>query len=449
MREYRATTGKEIRLGRSGESHARCVLFDVSEWQRVYGEGSVHLIHQRNGDACPYPCQITVDGGYVSWVVTSADVAVAGRGRAELQYRVGDACVKSEIYATTTMRSMSEAGETPPEPEAGWVSQVLGAADDAVQSAQQAQEAVDRYPKVQDGTWWVWDAAQEAFVDTGTVASGVYVGSGDMPDGCSLQIDPNGEVLKQEDLIGPQGPRGEHGIQGVPGKDGADGAPGKDGGYYTPSFGPMHGTTMEVAFIPSDPDTMPMPDCQFLDLPPGPEGYTPEKGKDYFTQEEVDQIVADAAARVEASFGGTYELVEEITTTEDLTSVRRAAHPDGTPYNFKSMIIKMEFAVGAGTGLVNVNFSDKDGWALGVSSTNTIATNKRWAWTRIFRDYDRWHCEFSVGSTQYAQAIYRQVGSNEIFGAKYGMVGIVNIVANTSGIPIPAGTIIRIYGVRA
>lgn len=152
---------------------------------------------------------------------------------------------------------------------------------------------------------------------------------------------------------------------------------------------------------------------------------------------------------VEALVGGTYELVEEITTTEDLTTIRRDAHPDSTQYNFKSMIVKMELPAGAGTGVVNVAFSDKAGWQLGFSSTNTIATSNRWAWTRIFRDYDRWHCEFSVGSTKYAQTVYRQVGADEMFGAKYGMVGILNIKSNTSGVPIPAGTIIRIYGVRA
>lgn len=157
----------------------------------------------------------------------------------------------------------------------------------------------------------------------------------------------------------------------------------------------------------------------------------------------------ERTSNLEKTVGGTYELVEEITTTEELTAIRRAEHPDGTPYNFKSMIVKMEIPAGAGTGLVNVAFSDKAGWQLGFSSNNTIATNARWAWTRIFRDYDRWHCEFSVGSTKYAQTVLRQVGDNEIFGAKFGMVGILNIKANTSGIPLPAGTIIKIYGVRA
>ena len=226
MREYRATIDKDIRLGRRGESHARCVLFDVSEWQKLYGEGTVHLIHQRNGDAAPYPCAISVDGGCVCWVVTSSDVAVAGRGRAELQYHVGDTCVKSDIYTTNTVRSMSDVGSVPPEPQEGWVAQVLNAADVAEQSAQQAQEAVEHYPEVRNGTWWVWDAEHGDFVDTGDPAqgeageqgeqgeqgpigkpgprgpSGVYLGSGDMPADCNVQIDPEGEPIGSvEDIV--------------------------------------------------------------------------------------------------------------------------------------------------------------------------------------------------------------------------------------------------------
>ena len=202
MREVHATLGKDIRLGRRGESHARCVMFDVSEWKSLYGEGTVHLIHQRNGDDVPYPCQISVDGGVVCWVVTGADVANAGKGRAELQYHVGDTCVKSDIYSTNTVRSMSDAGPVPPEPQEGWVQQVLAAKDEAEQSAQQAQEATEHYPVIVDGTWWVWDAQAGEHVDTGTSALGEQ---------------------------GPAGPAGADGKDGAAGADGKDGAPGPAG----------------------------------------------------------------------------------------------------------------------------------------------------------------------------------------------------------------------------
>ena len=74
--------------------------------------------------------------------------------------------------------------------------------------------------------------------DTGdrgeTGQSGVYVGSGTMPAGCNVQIDPDGEVFTKEDLIGPAGPAGPEGPVGPTGPAGADGyTPQKGVDYYT------------------------------------------------------------------------------------------------------------------------------------------------------------------------------------------------------------------------
>ena len=53
-----------------------------------------------------------------------------------------------------------------------------------------------------NGTTWVnLGALQGPKGDKGeTGNSGVYVGSGDMPDDCNVQIDPTGEVITQEEL---------------------------------------------------------------------------------------------------------------------------------------------------------------------------------------------------------------------------------------------------------
>lgn len=135
MRKVIAVPGKEVFLGRCGENLAACVEFDISAWIKTYGDGTVQMIHQRNGDKTPYPCVVAQSEDRVVWEITNSDVAIAGRGRAELQYFVGDALVKSETFGTTTERALGAAGETPPEPYQGWVEQVLGAAADAVEAA--------------------------------------------------------------------------------------------------------------------------------------------------------------------------------------------------------------------------------------------------------------------------------------------------------------------------
>lgn len=150
---------------------------------------------------------------------------------------------------------------------------------------------------------------------------------------------------------------------------------------------------------------------------------------------------------LEKAVGGTYELVEEITTTEDLTSLKRTAHPDGTPYNFKGAKVRMDVPAGTGTGVVNTNYRNAS-TLLSQSSTNTIATAKRYQWSRAWREHGMWECEFTTGaSNTYAATTYKMIRSVDIINDLN--ITQIDIAATTSGVPLPAGTIIRIYGVRA
>lgn len=139
MNEIFVKSGDTIDLGKRGENLARCAVFDVSAWQKTYGEGAVHLLHQRNGDREPYPCVIEVKGGKVYWPLTETDVAVAGSGRAELQYFVGETRVKSETWGTRTDRGLNNAGATPEPPGENWLNTMLELGTETQENAQAAQ----------------------------------------------------------------------------------------------------------------------------------------------------------------------------------------------------------------------------------------------------------------------------------------------------------------------
>ena len=169
MNVYLVKTGSILPLGKQGENMARKIQFDISRWISTFGPGTVQLLHQRRGDEAPYPVAVEQEGDCAVWTVTNADTAAAGTGRAELQYYVGDALVKSETWMTKVLPALGPASETPPEAQQGWVDQVLQAGTAAVEAAEKAENAAVRqpYPNAETGTWWVWDAESGAYTDTG------------------------------------------------------------------------------------------------------------------------------------------------------------------------------------------------------------------------------------------------------------------------------------------
>lgn len=125
MREIVAKEGKYIELGRKGENLATRVVFDIGSWRSTYGDGSVQLIYQRNGDKYPYPCVISVDGNKVYWEITNTETEMSGRGSAELRYLADDVVVKSAIFSTRTLTAMGVTGDTPPDPIKNWLDKLL------------------------------------------------------------------------------------------------------------------------------------------------------------------------------------------------------------------------------------------------------------------------------------------------------------------------------------
>ena len=138
----RIVTAKEctfMQLGRQGENLAQTVLFDVSGWSELYGEGTFSLLHQRSTDTAPYECPITVEDGFVNWAVRNADTALAGYGKAELVYTVNDAVAKSIIYQTSTLQALDGSAEYP-DPYDEWLKEIH---EDAEYVREHIEEALE------------------------------------------------------------------------------------------------------------------------------------------------------------------------------------------------------------------------------------------------------------------------------------------------------------------
>ena len=211
MKTIEAKQCTAIALGRLGENDYTVVRFDVSAWLNELPGAVIGLYNQRPGDADAYPiAAIAVEDGVATWTVTSAELTQTGEGRCELVAIAGEVVAKSAIFRTIVFDALDGSGEAP-EPWEEWQQQFIILKGEAEQAADRAEEAVEHYPRINNGVWEVWDAQDGAFVSTDVQAQG-----------------PQG-------IQGPQGEPGEQGETGPQGQPGQNGTPGADGTTFTPS----------------------------------------------------------------------------------------------------------------------------------------------------------------------------------------------------------------------
>lgn len=130
-----------LKIGWTGEDQARGIVWDISKWQELYGEGTCTLLNQREQDTAPYPCTVDIDGKFAVWPVADTDLGTGGNGKCQLIYQVGEEVVaKSPVYKTLAERSLGGVTivETP-----DWVLQVIQAGADAVDAAERAEDSAE------------------------------------------------------------------------------------------------------------------------------------------------------------------------------------------------------------------------------------------------------------------------------------------------------------------
>lgn len=178
MKQIYANNCSMLLLGRQGENLARKVVFDLSEWAAEYGQGLAELIYQRPTDEAPYPVAAVQDGNTLVWTLTSVDTDCKSKyGHCELRWYVGDVLVKSKTWRTLVEPAMdTPSDEVPPEPQKGWVDQVLSAGSAAQKAAERAEQAALNPPKISENdTWMIWNPDTGKYEDTNKPSSIISV----------------------------------------------------------------------------------------------------------------------------------------------------------------------------------------------------------------------------------------------------------------------------------
>ena len=223
MRVINLTSRKKVSWGKQGEHGATTLQIYIEPYHRSWPDGRPQVAYKRkDGSVYIVPC--TLYGNHVLVELTSTETAVAGDASVELMWIVMERNVRSETFEGLIERSIGEAGDTPPEPMAGYVERVAEIGAQVERNAERAEGTALHPPIIGDnGTWMLWDFEKSEYTDSGMKAQGPVGETG-----------PQG-IQGVQGIPGEKGEKGEPGIDGKDGESGADGQPGKDG--YTPIKG--------------------------------------------------------------------------------------------------------------------------------------------------------------------------------------------------------------------
>lgn len=304
---YATDPRKPIPIGVQGENDARTVVFDIHSWIEDYGNGSALLVHQRPGDAEPYPVTTAQKAGTVEWTVQQADIIAGAPGRAQLSYQVGKNIVaRSPIYLTIAADEITNTTLADYDPAESWLNAILGAVQEAgditdevqaaknaaaqaAASAEKAEEYSGKPPIITDDIWYTWDADAGEYKSTGEPSRGPAGPQGEKGDtgeaaGFGVPVitvdDTTGTPSATVEASGPDtakvftfafsGLKGETGPQGQQGPQGVTGERGPQGtaagfGEATASVDSSTGVP-DVTVSTSGPDTAKVFDFQFSGL---------------------------------------------------------------------------------------------------------------------------------------------------------------------------------------
>jgi hypothetical protein len=152
----------EIMLGRQGEKGVNSVLFDVTDWVKLYPAGDFSITYTRQGETAVYPelpgslsIETTTDDDgaettALAWVPSAAVMDVAGHGTVVIH------CTENGIEKRSAMTSTYvEAGHgsegTAPEPMADYIAK-WGAVDATIEMLEAGTEPIVAVTQDETGT---------------------------------------------------------------------------------------------------------------------------------------------------------------------------------------------------------------------------------------------------------------------------------------------------------
>lgn len=159
-----------ITLGWDGENNWRPITFDCSALLTGHPDAVVTLWLLPKGEAQAFPVALERDDNVVTWTPLNEEMT-AERGQMQIVVQDGTDVGKSKVIDYTVRDSLVGGADHPAETPS-W----------AVQVVADVTEAAGHYPRIVDGNWYVWDATEGEWVDTGVSADGGDISPEDIAD---------------------------------------------------------------------------------------------------------------------------------------------------------------------------------------------------------------------------------------------------------------------------
>lgn len=119
---YKIDQLTEIDLGVVQENEATEIQIDVSPWMKKWPDGIFTVNVCRPGEMEPYPANCRVEDGMLYWLVTEGELAIAGNGRCDIRLYQGTVKKKTRIAITRIHDTLpGSTQETPPDAAQGWL----------------------------------------------------------------------------------------------------------------------------------------------------------------------------------------------------------------------------------------------------------------------------------------------------------------------------------------
>lgn len=452
-------------VGRQGEGGTRQLVFDCADVLAEYPDALIVCAMQRAGDRTAYLKDCATDGTNRAVTLESADVAVPGILKIELRALIGDDVRKSAVYIAKVAESLRGEQDRPGNP----IADVLNRIDMTISRAEKSIAEADTAAK----------SARE------------------VADTVQTKLD-NG------DFVGPAGKDGSNGKDGAPGKDGKDGEPGPKGdtGATGPQGAPGSDASVTAENIQSALGYTPVKDVQVAgssvlqdgvanvpiateDAPgvvsvpiPQNSGIWNDNGKlriSYATDAEISgrngtrkSIVCtnmdyavkaamcdgkgaawtaaqQAAARERMGVDKTYELIEEITLTEEVTQLIRNAEPNGTAYHFRNMYVNIITPQAKEGGVIYSKFNNI---LIGLAMNSITSQVPEGGIAQIYAHVDDGFLDgYGVGTPNLttSSSLARYLTPLNVPSG----ISAINSIKILATVNIPINTNIKIYGVRA